>query len=82
MFDLGLITMKPDNIKGLSFTQAVQGALLVAGTVGIKILIAKALRVADDVSMLNMYCRILTHTSTMALTGICVIMQEIWGICA
>ena len=49
MFDLGLINMKPD--KDLSSTQAVQGALLVAGTVGIKILIAKALRVADDVSM-------------------------------
>ena len=63
--------MKPD--KDLSSTQAVQGALLVAGTVGIKILIAKALRVADDVSML-MYCRILTREpsviSTMAMTGI------------
>ena len=73
MCDLGLITMKSDNIKDLSFTQAVQGALLVAGTVGIKILIAKALSVADDVSML-MYCRILTCelsvTSTMAMTGI------------
>ena len=73
MCDLGLITMKPDNIKGLSFTQVVQGALLVAGTVGIKILIAKALRVADDVSIL-MYCWILTRelsvTSSMAMTGI------------
>lgn len=55
MFDLELITMKSDNIKDLSSTQAVQGALLVAGTVGIKILIAKALRVADDVSNLNMF---------------------------
>ena len=52
--------MKADNIKGLSSTQAVQGTLLVAGTVGIKILTAKALRVADDVSIL-MYFWILTR---------------------